>query len=164
MYILPIIITYCRISPLITYICYGMSLFTLASRLLIEVVQVMAEGADYLKSFWNVIDVTQIIVFTLVAALDLSRADDQVEAEGNSPTLVLLRVVLICQAFGCVLYYIRVFESVGFYVKMVADTLSDLRAFVTFYMIWVAFYMTLYIGFDLALQYDVQDRIDFLWP
>ena len=53
------------------------------------------------------------------------------------------------------LFYIRVFESVGFFVKMVADSISDLKPFVVSYMLWVVFYTALYVGFDLAIQYDV---------
>ena len=38
---------------------------------MMEIVQVMAEKKNYLKSFWNLNDVSQIIVFTLVAIFDL---------------------------------------------------------------------------------------------
>ena len=64
---------------MINTICYGICLFTLSSRLMMEIVQVMAEKKNYLKSFWNLNDVSQIIVFTLVAIFDLKsmyNADD----------------------------------------------------------------------------------------
>ena len=79
MYILPIIIIQSHISPMINTICYGICLFTLSSRLMMEIVQVMAEKKNYLKSFWNLNDVSLIIVFTLVAIFDLKsmyNADD----------------------------------------------------------------------------------------
>lgn len=47
---------------------------------------------------------------------------------------------------------------------MVADSISDLKPFVVFYMLWVVFYTALYVGFDLGIQYDIQDQLDKQWP
>lgn len=90
MYILPLIIIQSWESQLVKKVCYGISAFTLASRLMIEMVQVWAERKNYFKSFWNLNDVSQIIVFTVVTIFDLQ------VTYNRTPSLILLKVVMIC--------------------------------------------------------------------
>ena len=44
----------------------------------------------------------------------------------------------------------------GFYVKMVADGLQDMKPFAIFYLLWTLFFTCLYQGLDLDVQYDLE--------
>lgn len=79
------------------------------------------------------------------------------DSDEDPIALVIFEVITVVQTFICVLFYLRVFPSMGFYVKMVADGLQDMKPFSIFYLLWTLFFTCLYVGLDLDVQFSLED-------
>lgn len=137
-------------NQLLDFCLYLVALGALFTRLVVELIQMKAEGCSYFKSFWNFIDLSQIFVFAVMVQQkwpELHELTDEQEDHGDLEKIsfILLKAVVVIQGFICILYYIRVFEDVGFMVKMVRETIYDLIPFSIFYFLWCLFFTTLYI-------------------
>jgi len=99
--------------------------------------QIMFLGVEYWYDIWNYINITQLVI-NLYILVEHSTKFTQV----NEPFLVKLT------SFACILlallffYWMRLISSMAFYVKMIMETIADLKSFVVFYLLIVSTFAT----------------------
>ena len=99
--------------------------------------QIMFLKMEYWYDIWNYINITQLVI-NLYILVEHSTKFTQV----NEPFLVKLT------SFACILlallffYWMRLISSMAFYVKMIMETIADLKSFVVFYLLIVSTFAT----------------------
>lgn len=134
-FILPIIVAYFVDNDTVTKVCVSISLFSLLLFLGIEIAQLKKMGAyEYFFDFWNIVDFTQAIVFSIQVALIFS-SDRELYVLKMSFNLISL-----FQAFSKSLSFVRLSEDLGFLVKMIGLTINELMPFMLFFILYTTFF------------------------
>ena len=110
--------------------------------ILYELIQLRKIGfQEYYKDLWNIVDLS----FILTLVVEASR-------ETKSTFLTLLLLLISCLKL---LFFLRIFLSIGFIVMMIANVLSSLTGFLTIFALLNTFF---------ALSYFVAaDRVGFFY-
>ena len=110
----------------------------------IEITTMLRDGFVYFKSMYNLIDFgTFVLNFYLTYATSAYPLEESKESRSTIRSLATLAVFLLwLKTF----YWMRLFESLSFYVRLISETLYDIRFFlILFVFILMTFGNTLMI-------------------
>lgn len=105
----------------------------------IKLIQLWVQGFKFISG-WNTIDVMQIICFQIL--LQLMQAEQERSTTFKIDPFVKIWLILL--SFLKVVHFIIVYEEFGFFIKMITQSLFDLRPFVICYIFFVNFFVILY--------------------
>lgn len=105
------------------------------------------QGCNFLSG-WNIIDVMQIVCFQVLFQL-LSEEEEHSKVYKIDP---FVKIWLILLTFLKVIHFIIVFEEFGFFIKMITQSLWDLRPFVVCYLFFCNFFVILYAVMDVRID------------
>lgn len=105
--------------------------------ILYELIQLRKIGfQEYYKDLWNIVDLS----FILTLVVEASR-------ETKSTFLTLLLLLISCLKL---LFFLRIFLSIGFIVMMIANVLSSLTGFLTIFALLNTFFaLSYFVAADL---------------
>ena len=107
-------------------VCFNVVLFVFSIYFLQnEVLQLIADGMNYLKSPWNYIDI--IPPCMNIAVITTNIANEYIALEATT-----LHVILAVACFFMwmkLLYFLRIFESTGYLISMIIEVISDMKTF-----------------------------------
>lgn len=104
----------------------------------IEMIQFIEQGLSYFQG-WNLIDSTQLGVYTFMCTLRIMGFDNQLLFY---PELKLLNIIL---AFMKLLFFIRIYEQFGFLVSMIFSCVLALQNFLISYIVFLLVISVCYV-------------------
>ena len=104
----------------------------------VEFTQMMFHKSVYFKSFWNLLDLSSVVLNTAVVIMEFSTADfAQINRVSSVSVLIL---------YFKIFYFLRIFFETGYLVRMIIEIVKDMRNFVLILLISVfAFANSYYI-------------------
>lgn len=88
----------------------------------VELTQVMFHRIGYFKSFWNLLDLTSVIMNSAVVIMEFSSA-----SFANINRVASVSVLIL---YFKIFYYLRIFFETGYLVRMIIEIVIDMRNFV----------------------------------
>lgn len=119
------------------FIYYSIALFFLVCFASLEIEQLVSDGLGYFNDPWNCIDMTGICTnaFYLYSCLHTYIAD---EAAANVNTINMYGSFAVFFMWIKVFYWMRLFASLAYYVKLIMQTISDSVPFMAMMLIILA--------------------------
>lgn len=105
-FLIPYIITLQTDNVFFLNIFYIIMLFTQIFFMVFEAMQVKEQKWDYFKDIWNLIDLTQFLMFFILYCTKMKN-----QFQTDSFTEILIQSAVLLQCFGKMMYFVRVFES-----------------------------------------------------
>ena len=104
----------------------------------VEFTQMMFHKSVYFKSFWNLLDLSSVVLNTAVVIMEFSNAEfAQINRVSSVSVLIL---------YFKIFYFLRIFFETGYLVRMIIEIVKDMRNFVLILLISVfAFANSYYI-------------------
>ena len=134
--------------------------------LLIEVKQVIQEGADYFKSLYNYVDLLQyigtiyVIVTNILDNHNTSLHLSEHHGASMSEKRNLCAFVVISQGMKAIVDWLRLFDSTSFYVTLILRTFVDILYFMLIMLILLFYFgIAMYM---LQLNADPAERSTFI--
>jgi hypothetical protein len=115
-----------------------------------ETKQLISGGFDYLLQVWNYLDLIPPLLITAIVILNFLEMD-------NFPEIRTMHAVAALLNWFKLLYFLRIFSSTGYLVRMIINVIVDMRIFlVVFTIILLGFadaFATLSLGSEESAQY-----------
>jgi hypothetical protein len=108
-----------------------MIVYTIQS-LLLEMIQMISEGINYLKDLSNQVESLQIVLNIVFIAMLLT---------GYEHINVFFAVVMVCLSMIKLNILLRIFADLGPLVLLIAQCIKDTRHFVIYLVIWIVFFV-----------------------
>jgi hypothetical protein len=64
-------------------------------------------------------------------------------------------MLIVCQAFLKVLYFLKIFSNYGFLVQMIKQSIIDISGFLVFFSMWILFFSIQYK--ILEAEFDLEE-------
>ena len=94
----------------------------------------MSSGLSYLKSVWNYTDLIPPCLIIAVIGVHLK------EGQNAPHTLTSVHSVACLLMWAKFLYFLRVFRSTGYFIRMLTDVIYDMKIFLMILLIvYIAF-------------------------
>lgn len=116
----------------------------------LEFMQVLDQGPEYLLEFYNLVDITEFILYvgyfvmrmqnTYLVLPDEFHLEQQLEHSEARSWMPLIHFILFIQALIRTMFYIRVFKGIGTQVELISVTLKDSVTFMVFLIYWIWFF------------------------
>jgi hypothetical protein len=104
----------------------------------VEMRQIWFHGLDYVKSFWNMLDLFSVIMNTTVVIMNFSDA-----SFANTNRVAAISVLVL---YFKLFYFLRIFFATAYLVRMIIEIIKDMQFFVGVLMIaTIAFGNAFYI-------------------
>mmetsp|Transcript_20406 Transcript_20406/g.20128 ORF Transcript_20406/g.20128 Transcript_20406/m.20128 type:complete len:318 (+) Transcript_20406:1341-2294(+) len=104
----------------------------------VELKQIIFHKIDYVKSFWNLLDLLTVVTNTAVVIMDYTGAHFHDKNRISAMAVLILYFKLF--------YFLRIFSSTAYLVRMIIEILKDMKFFVTVLMLaTIAFGNAFYI-------------------
>ena len=95
----------------------------------------MELGISYFYDIYNLFELTQFVLFMFYVTIKLS-----IDFDDNSLIHMTILIVLVCQSFMKVMFFVRVFKKYGFLVTMLGFTFVDVLPFQMFFFMFIMFF------------------------
>ena len=116
----------------------------------IEITQMWKSGIEYFQG-WNLTDFGLFIVFQTYVQLKFKGIDD---TEGIFPELKLLIFIM---AFAKVMFFVRIFENIGFLINMVRYCLIDLVPFILSFITLLFVFSICFVVLKMEIDPEVNE-------
>lgn len=104
----------------------------------VEITQMFFHKMEYIKSFWNMLDLSSVILNSTVVILEFAEADYEDINRVSSISVLILYFKLF--------YFLRIFSATAYLVRMIIEIVLDMKFFVSVLMIaTIAFANSFYI-------------------
>lgn len=122
---------------------------------MLELNQIYNSGgfSEYLTSDgWNVVEFSQFFVLVIYIIMNIYLDNN---AETRNAVMAILSLIVVLQLFIKILYFIRLFDDLGFLVQMVNQTIQDVAPFTTYMFLYIIFFAM--CQKVLRIEYDSDD-------
>lgn len=136
----------------------NISLVTLCLFFILACIKIKgSKRSNVLRQLSETTDFLHFICYLCLWYLGTSSDSNELgeDLKTNRVLEIVLVLVVVTMSFAKILGYLRIYESYGFLVKMVALTFRDLIPFTIFFLLFIVFFASLYIVLKLDLDEEV---------
>jgi len=112
-FVIPFLLAMSVESLWLLVICYTVCLLTQSFFIVFEGIQLKAQGLEYFKDVYNVIQVSQFVAFGVLYFYKMLS-----HFEKNGVFMVLLQTFVLLQSVSNTFYYLRIYKEYGFLLEM----------------------------------------------
>jgi hypothetical protein len=120
----------------------------------IEIMQMMSSGWSYLHDKWNLLNFASYSFNLAILLVYISGTDY------DTLNLAYASSFACFIMWGQVFYWMRLFEKTSFYVKMIIETMYDIRYFLIMLLVCVATFANAILILDLAQNRAAESQIE----
>lgn len=150
LYCIPMCVSSFKISNTIDDLMLKIAFIPALMLFFIEMIQFLEQGLLYFKG-WNIIDSSQLAVYTFMCSLRILGFDNQLLFY---PELKLVNITL---AFMKLLFFIRIYEQFGFLVSMIFSCVMALQNFIISYIVFLLVISVCYVVLQMEVDADVDE-------
>lgn len=109
------------------------------------------QGASYISTGWNMIDMAQLVVFSSLLYMRMNNVDS---TSLFYPELKLVNIIL---AFFKTLFFIRIYKKFSLLVQMIKSCIVAVVPFAIYYIVFLLLFSTCFVILQMEIDAEVAE-------
>lgn len=151
LFCLPMMVSSFRISNEVDSLCFYTATLPAVMLLGIEIIQMKFQGTAYIYADWNMLDMSQLIVFSCLLYLRMNNVDSKAL---YYPELKLINILL---AFLKTMFFVRIYEEYGLLVQMLQSCLMAVVPFAVYYLVFLMVFSICFVILEMEIDAEVNE-------